>query len=92
MALYGNDFAKVFSDILDKSGVTCYRLSQYINLDEAYLSRLRNGQKGNPSPEAIVRICLGLARNSEKLDLFDFEKLFNSVGRSLFPKQKSHSF
>jgi len=92
MALYGNDFAKVFSDLLDKSGVTCYQLKQYVHLDEAYLSRLRNGQKGNPSPETVVRICLGLAHYTEKLDLSDFEKLFNSVGRSLFPKQKSNPY
>ena len=58
MALYGNSFAKVFSGLLDKSGVTCYQLKQYVHLDEAYLSRLKNGQKGNPSPETVVRICL----------------------------------
>ena len=45
MALYGNDFAKIFSELLEKSGVTCYQLNQYVNLDEAYLSRLKNGQK-----------------------------------------------
>jgi transcriptional regulator with XRE-family HTH domain len=90
MALYGNDFAKVFSEILGKSGVTPYQLAKYAYLDEAYLSRLRKGEKGNPSPETIVRICLGMAHCSNKLDLSDFEKLFNSVGRSLFPNRKSN--
>lgn len=88
MALYGSDFAKIFSDLLDKSGVSSYKLSQYVYLDEAYLSRLRNGQKVNPSPETVVKICIGLAHYSEKLNLSDFEKLFNSVGRSLFPNHK----
>jgi hypothetical protein len=88
MALYIRDFAKAFSDLLIESGVSCYRIGQYANLDEGYLSRLKDGQKMNPSPETVVRICLALAHYSDKLDVTDFERLFNASGRSLFPKQK----
>lgn len=88
MALFSNEFAKTFSDLITKSGVSCYRISQFVNIDEAYLSRLRDGQKTNPSPETVVRICLALAHFSDKLDIADFERLFNASGRSLFPKQK----
>jgi hypothetical protein len=91
MALFIDDFAKTFSELVVKSGVSCYRIGQYINLDEAYLSRLKNGQKINPSPETIVRICIALAHFGDKLDINDFEKLFNAGGRSLFPKRKSSS-
>jgi hypothetical protein len=84
MALYSNNFANIFSELLLKSGVSCYQIGHYIELDEAYLSRLRNGQKVNPSPEVVVRICIGLAHSSDKLGIIDFERLFNASGRSLF--------
>ncbi len=40
MGLYSNDFSEVFSKLLAKADVSCYRISQYTNLDEGYLSRL----------------------------------------------------
>jgi hypothetical protein len=89
MALYGSDFANTFSELVAKSGASCYQIAEYSHLDQAYLSRLKNGQKTNPSPETVVRICIALAHCSKKLRITDFEKLFNSVGRSLFPKQSS---
>jgi hypothetical protein len=88
MALYGNEFAKIFSELTARSGVSCYKIGQYVNLDEAYLSRLKSGEKMNPSPETVVRICLALAHFSDKLDINDFETLFHACGHSLFPKQK----
>ena len=81
--LYSTDFAHAFSELLEKAGTTCYKISQYSHVDEAYLSRLRNGEKGNPSPEILVRILLGLVHHSNKIDINDAERLFNSVGRSI---------
>jgi len=89
MGLYGNNFAKTFSDLIDKSGVSCYKIAQFTALNEGYLSKLRSGEKNNPSPEAVMKICLALARLSNKLTLYDFEELFNSVGRSIFIKLSS---
>ena len=89
MALYSKNFAKSFSEVLQNSQISCYKLSQYSHLDEGYLSCLRNGTKVNPSPETIVRICLSIAHYSNKPTLLDFEKLFNSTGRSLFPNKKT---
>jgi len=89
MTLYANDFSKAFSKLLEKYDVTCYQISKYVHLDEAYLSRLRSGEKGNPGPEAVVRICLALAHFNNKLELHDFETLFRAVGRSLFPNLKT---
>jgi hypothetical protein len=88
MALFGDEFAKIFKELLIKSGVSCYQISNYIALDPAYLSRLKNGQKTSPSPETVVKICLALARFSDRLDINDFEKLFRASGHSLFPKQQ----
>lgn len=81
--LYSNDFSEVFSRLLEKSGVSCYQIHQYTHLDQAYLSRLKNGDKGNPSPETIMKISLAFARLSKNVTVYDIEKLFNSVGRSI---------
>jgi len=90
MALYSKDFAKAFSNLLEKSGVTCYQISQYSHLNQSYLSRLRKGEKHDPSPETIIKICLALTNYSHKLGLYDIENLFNSVGRTLFPSKNSN--
>jgi len=81
--IYSTDFSRVFCRLLDKSGVSCYQISQYSHVDEGYLSRLRSGEKQNPSPQAIVRIGLALTHLSKKVTIRDIEELFNSVGRSL---------
>ena len=86
--IYESQFTKVFSGILDNTNVSCYKISQYANLDEAYLSRLRNGLKGNPSPEVVIRIGLALAHCSNSIKLSDIEMLFNATGRTLFPKSR----
>jgi hypothetical protein len=88
VTVYRDDFPKMFSELVIKSKVSCYQISRYINLDEAYLSRLKNGQKTNPSPETVVKISIAVAHFSDKLEISDFERLFNASGRSLFPKQK----
>lgn len=92
MGIYKNDFCVVFTELLKKSGVSCYEISHFAHLDEAYLSRLRSGEKNNPSPEVIMRICLAVAhcsKKDKKVRLFDFEALFNAVGRSLFTAKVS---
>ena len=90
MGIYSREFTKVFSELLETSGVTCYQISKYSHLDEGYLSRLRNGEKHDPSPETIIKICLAVTNCSHKLELHDIESLFNSVGRTLFPSKKSN--
>lgn len=84
--IYDNDFSRVFSYLLEKYKVSCYQISQYCNLDQAYLSRLKSGEKKNPSPGTIFKIALSLTHLSEKITMYDIEELFKSVGRSLFVK------
>lgn len=83
MGLYLDDFSEVFSKLLEKTGISCYQISQYSHLDQAYLSRLRNGEKRNPSPETLVKISLAFTHYSDKVNLSAIQKLFKSVGRSL---------
>ena len=83
MALYANDFSKVFSTLLEETGISCYQISQYTHLDQAYLSRLKAGEKQNPSPETVIKISLALTYYSKQVRLRDIQKLFKSVGRSI---------
>ncbi len=83
MTLYANDFSKVFSTLLEKTGISCYQISQYTHLDQAYLSRLKTSKKQNPSPETIVKISLAICHFNDNIKLFEVEKLFKSTGRTL---------
>ena len=81
--IYEKDFSTVFDQLLTKTSVTCYRISEFTYIDQGYLSHLRNGTKTNPGPEIIMKISLALAYYSEKITLHDIERLFRSVGRSI---------
>lgn len=83
MAIYSTDFAKVFSGLIEKYNLTYYQVSQFSGLDQAYLSRLKSGEKKNPSPETLVKISLAICHLSNKAKLSDIEELFNATGRSL---------
>ena len=78
-------FSKTFSRLLDKHGVSCYAISQYSDLDQAYLSRLRSGKKECPSIEVILKIAFAVSNLSEKIvSLNEIEDLFNSANRTFF--------
>jgi len=83
MGLYQNNFAEAFSKLTAKSGVTCYQIHTFAHLDQAYLSRLKNGEKNSPSPETVVKIGLAICHFNDKINLYDIEVLLNSTGRSL---------
>jgi transcriptional regulator with XRE-family HTH domain len=83
MGIYKDNFSLVFIELLEKSRVSCYQIHEYTSLDQAYLSRLKNGEKQNPSPETIIKISLALTHYSDKIKFYDIQKLFKSVGRSL---------
>jgi transcriptional regulator with XRE-family HTH domain len=87
MALYANDFSKVFSTLLEEKGISCYQISRYTNLDQAYLSRLKNGGKHDPSPETLIKISLALAHYGNQVKLDDIQRLFKSVGRSIITRE-----
>ena len=84
MAIYTNNFCKVFAKVLAETGVTCYKIGQYSGLDGGYLSRLKSGLKENPSPETTIKICMAIAHYSKGTKLHDIEAIFNATGRSLF--------
>ncbi len=81
--IYGQDFAKVFSRLVEEDKISCYAISQFTGLDEAYLSRLRGGQKNNPSAATIMKISLALAKLGKNIELHDINELFHAAGRSI---------
>lgn len=83
LGLYTNQFTKVFSELVEKHKVSCYKICQVTGIDQAYLSRLRNGGRRNPSVEVVMRISLALMRCGDKIDIYDIERLFRSVGRTI---------
>jgi len=83
MGLYHNNFTEVFLKLVTKSGVTPYQIHQFTHLDQAYLGRLKSGEKNNPSPETIVKIGLAICHFNAKVKISEIEVLFKSVGRSL---------
>ena len=83
MPLYSDDFARIFSNLLEKYHISCYKIEEYSNLNQSYLSRLRSGQMNNPSAETVVKISIAMAHCNKDLNLLDIERLFNACGRSL---------
>jgi hypothetical protein len=92
MMLYADDFSKVFSILLDKTGVSCYKISHYTHLNEAYLSRLKKGGKNNPSRETVIKIGLALAHYSDDITLSDIETLFQSTSLSIVSRRSQCEF
>jgi hypothetical protein len=82
--IYESRFSSEFSKILEQGKVSCYAIANYADIDQAYISRLKNGYKGNPSPEVLIKICLALAHLNSKIKISDIETLFNATGRTLF--------
>lgn len=85
--VYSNSFSEVFSQLLEKAGISCYKISQFAHLDQAYLSRLKNRDRENPSLETITKISLALTHYSDKIKLYDIQRLFRSVGGSIITRE-----
>ncbi|MBT7081880.1 MAG: hypothetical protein HN929_10500 [Chloroflexi bacterium] len=81
--IYTAEFQTVFSDLTNRFKVTCYQIHTVSGIDQGYLSRLRNGDRDNPSVEIVMRIALALMRCSARITMHDIERLFRSVGRSI---------
>ena len=81
--IYDTKFSTVFSKLLEKTRISCYQIGKYTNVDPAYLSRLKSGEKDNPSPTIIMKISLAIVHLGNNITINDIEELYNSVGRSI---------
>jgi transcriptional regulator with XRE-family HTH domain len=78
-----SDFSLAFSRLLEKTGITIYQISQYTHLDQAYLHRLKTGERKNPSPATIIKISLAFAHFRPEFGIYEAERLFKSTGRTI---------
>lgn len=92
MAIFKDNFADAFDEILNKLSISGHQIAYSTRLDEAYISRLRSGQKKNPSDETIIKICLAIAHYANKLPLDEIELLFKASGHSLFTNRNNSRF
>jgi transcriptional regulator with XRE-family HTH domain len=90
--VYSDSFAQTFSELLKKSGVSSYQIAKFTHLDPAYLSRLKSGEKTNPSRETVLKIGLALAHYGDKVALSDIETLFRSTSLSVVSRKSQNDF
>ena len=63
-----------------RAGKSRYRLAQYTGLSQAYLMRLENGERANPSRDVVLMLGLALVENSESVTIWDIDDLLLSAG------------
>lgn len=90
--VYSDSFAQAFSELLKKFDISCYKVSQYTNLDPGYLSRLKSGEKNNPSRETVLKIGLALVHCNGEVTLSDVETLFRSISLSIVSRKSQYDF
>jgi transcriptional regulator with XRE-family HTH domain len=81
--IWTGDFSPVFVELLEETGISVYQISQYTHLDQGYIHRLKTGEKKNPSPETVIKICLAFAHLSSTFGIYQAERLFKSTGRTI---------
>jgi transcriptional regulator with XRE-family HTH domain len=60
-----NEFQTTLKRLLAQSGKSTTQVAALGGIDRAYLLRLLNGTKQNPSAETLMRLWLGLAMDAE---------------------------
>lgn len=63
-----------------KAGKSRYKLAQWTGLSEAYLLRLENGERANPSRDVVVLLALALVSDAKAVDVYDIEEFMLSAG------------
>ncbi len=74
------EFSEVLRHLRNKAGKSRYRLAQWTGLSEAYLLRLENGERGNPSRDVVLLLALALVADSQDIDAYDVEEFMLSAG------------
>lgn len=74
------EFSATLKRLRRKAGKSRYKLAQWTGLSEAYLLRLENGERSNPSRDAVVLLALALVSDGQSIDVYDVEELMLSAG------------
>ena len=73
-------FGETLKGLRQRSGRSRYRLAQYCGISEAYILRLENGERSNPSRDVVLMLGLALLNGSDTLDIWDVDVLLLSAG------------
>ncbi len=57
-----------------------YRLAQYSGIDQAYVMRLENGDKANPSRDVVLMLAFSLMEGSKDMGLHHVDELLLAAG------------
>ncbi len=72
-----------FADTLEKlrmrAGKSRYRLAKYSGLNQAYILRLENGTRGNPSRDVVIMLGFALVEGSVSVAIEDIDELLMSA-------------
>ena len=74
------EFSKTLKGLIGESGSSRYRLSRCSQVDEAYILRLENGQKQNPSRDLVIKLGMGPMQCSSSVTIDDVNGLLLSAG------------
>jgi len=73
-------FEETLKGLRQRSGRSRYRLAQYCGISEAYILRLENGERSNPSRDVVLMLGLALLKGSDTLDIWDVDVLLLAAG------------
>lgn len=75
-----SEFAQLLRDLRERARKSRYELHKVTGLDQAYLKRLEDGSKSNPSRETVLMLCFALVRGNEVLGIEDIDELLLAAG------------
>ena len=75
-----SEFERQLQNMIDKSGLSVYRLACMANIDPGYLWRLLNGERRNPGWDVVNALGKALYEASGEVTEKDLDRLLNSAG------------
>lgn len=79
-SLTRSEFAELLQDLREKAKKSRYELHKVTGLDQAYLKRLEDGSKTNPSRETVLMLGFALVRGNEAIRIEDIDALLLAAG------------
>ena len=74
------EFADLLQQLRERAKKSRYELHKVTGLDQAYLKRLEDGSKTNPSREAVLMLGFALVRGNEAIHIEDIDELLLAAG------------
>ena len=73
------DFGKTLKKLRTQASKSRYQLAQYSGLSQAYLQRLEEEKRVNPSRDVVLMVGLALVESSDSVDIWDIDELLMSA-------------